>query len=599
MKKLIDFYKIHFRKKLFNQIVFIYSIITILSLASLSIFIYNYQLNVQASKEREFNNRILSSISNYLDISYATSQQIVQQIYRDETGTLLDDIYSFLKNDYSSYLTERIERFNESGVRRRDITSYIRLQLNNYPDIQRIALYSKAEQFILLLSKGSQSYYKVDTDPSSALEQYRKTDKSFTTISNINSLTSQESIGNLIIDYDLSGIYRDLLKNWGEMKGYVVVLSPEGDVLFDSSSSYYGQKYPYMSILATGSSSVQQFEELSYSNVQVSKRLDYYVVGIIPEIEITKSLTGLKNALLLVTAICIAAAIILTRFTIVNFSRRTRVIMKALEKVRGGDLEVRLPVEKEDELYQISERFNQMCTDLTQYIDRVYVSEIKQKQAEMVAFQAQIKPHFLYNTLEAIRMRALAKKADDVGDMIYILSTLFRYSVKNDTIVTLADEIEYCSLYLDLFRIRYADNFSYEIDIEPELMNIPVLKLSIQPLVENYIVHGLRMAQTDNWISIQAELAGSDLMITLSDNGRGIEPLKQEEIRQSLSGMNGTHGTHGTQGGTASSIGLVNTHERIKICFGDRYGIELVNQASPGTVMRMTLPSSQGGRMHA
>lgn len=92
--------------------------------------------------------------------------------------------------------------------------------------------------------------------------------------------------------------------------------------------------------------------------------------------------------------------------------------------------------------------------------------------------------------------------------MIYILSTLFRYSVKRDTVVALADEIEYCSLYLDLFRIRYANNFTYEIDVEPELMNIPVLKLSIQPLIENYIVHGLVMSRSDNRISIQAELRG-------------------------------------------------------------------------------------------
>lgn len=590
MKKLVDFYKIHFRKKLFNKIVFIYSIITVLSLASLSAFVYTYQLNVQASKEMELNNRILSNIGKYLDMRYATSQQIVQQIYRDETGTLLEDIYSFLRSDFAEYLDDRLEKYSDTGVRRRDIMSYLRLQLNNYPDIRMIALYSENKKFILLLTRDSQNYYESNGDLQSALKRYVVSDKSFTTVSNINSMTRQESIGNLIIDYDLSGMYGDYMMDWGDLKGYVAVVTPAGDVLFDSSSRYYGKTYPYLSKLSS-SSAVQHFEEPSYTNVQVSNRFGYYVVGVIPKAEIAKSLIGLRNTLFLVTGICIAAAMVLTRFTIVNFSRRTRAIMKALEKARNGDLSVRIPVEKEDELYEISDRFNHMCADLTEYIDRVYVSEIKQKQAELVAFQAQIKPHFLYNTLEAIRMRALSKKADDVGEMIYILSTLFRYSVKRDTIVALADEIEYCSLYLDLFRIRYANIFTYEIDVEPELMNIPVLKLSIQPLIENYIVHGLVMSRSDNLISIRAELHEGDLVVTLKDNGKGIEPGKREEIRRRL------------QGGSAepsASIGLVNTHERIKICFGDRYGLELSDESGQGTVIIMKLPSGeQGGRLYA
>ncbi|MDR9856252.1 sensor histidine kinase [Paenibacillus sp. VCA1] len=590
MKKLVDFYKIHFRKKLFNKIVFIYSIITVMSLASLSGFVYMYQLNVQATKELEFNNRILSNISKYLDMRYATSQQIVQQIYRDESGTLLEDVYSFLRSDFAEYLDDRLEKYGETGVRRRDIMSYLRLQLNNYPDIRMVALYSENKKFILLLTRDTQNYYYVNGDLQSALKQYVISDKSFTTVSNINSLTQQESIGNLIIDYDLSGMYGEYVTDWGGLKGYVAVVTPGGEVLFDSSSRYYGQKYPYLSRLSS-SSDVQNFEEPSYTNVQVSNRFGYYVIGVIPKAEIAKSLRGLRNTLFLVTGICIVGAMVLARFTIVNFSRRTRSIMKALEKARNGDLSVRIPVEKEDELYEISDRFNQMCADLTKYIDRVYVSEIKQKQAELVAFQAQIKPHFLYNTLEAIRMRALSKKADDVGEMIYILSTLFRYSVKSDTVVTLADELEYCSLYLDLFRIRYVNNFAYEIDAEPELMNMPVLKLSIQPLIENYIVHGLVMSRSDNRISIQAELREGDLVITLQDNGRGIPPEKREEIRRRL---------QGAPAEPSASIGLINTHERIKICFGDRYGLELSEENRQGTVITMKLPSKvQGGRLYA
>ncbi|MDT2237568.1 histidine kinase [Paenibacillus larvae] len=139
------------------------------------------------------------------------------------------------------------------------------------------------------------------------------------------------------------------------------------------------------------------------------------------------------------------------------------------------------------------------------YIDRVYRSELKQKDTELIAFQSQINPHFLYNTLEAIRMRALSQGARDVGDMIYILATLFRNSVKKKTIVTMEDEIQHCKIYLDLFRIRYQNRLDYDIDIPDELLQYRLIKLLIQPAIENYVVHGFLPERDDNLIRISRD----------------------------------------------------------------------------------------------
>ncbi|WP_152396665.1 sensor histidine kinase [Paenibacillus guangzhouensis] len=591
MRPMIDFYQKHFKQKLFNKILMIYSLITIVSLATLSVFVFTYYSNNQIKKELDANNHVLSSIGSYLDARHAASQQIIQQIYQDGSSTLLDDALSFLRNSFSDYLDERLSQFSDTGIRRRDVFNFLRIQLNTFSDIRTIGLYSSKKNFILLLTKDTQTYYPVNHDLQNVLNQYVITPKSITTVSNITNLTTLETDGNLIIDYNSDGIYRAFQNNWSEMKGYVLVLTPNGNVVFDSSNRYYGAKYPYMSQL-NSSSSTQQFEEPSYVNVQTTNRFGYWIVGVIPKREMSDSMVGLRNTLMLVTSLVIVAAMGLTYFTIVNFSRRTRTIVRAMEKLRSGDLSVRITMEKEDELFQIADRFNHMTEDLTRYIDRVYVSEIRQKQAELVAFQAQIKPHFLYNTLEAIRMRALSYQAEDVGEMIYILSTLFRYSVRRDTIVPLENEIEYCSLYLDLFRIRYMQNFSYEIDIEPELMSLRVLKLSIQPIIENYIVHGLVMSRTDNRIWIQAAMEDDVLMITIKDNGSGIAPEKLESIRQKLN-------TEVTEEAASQSIGLMNTHERIKICFGPTYGIRVESVPGQGTLITMKIPASQGGELYA
>ncbi|MFD2879620.1 sensor histidine kinase [Paenibacillus rhizoplanae] len=185
-----------------------------------------------------------------------------------------------------------------------------------------------------------------------------------------------------------------------------------------------------------------------------------------------------------------------------NFAKRTHRIIRFTRKVKNGDLNTRIVDGKEDELGQIAKSFNSMLDELNQYIDQVYKAEIKQKHTEIATLEARVNPHFLYNTLEVIRMRAISSGAKDVGEMIYSLSMLFKSYVRPKLKYTFKDELEACRLYLELFRIRYKDRFAYTIECSPELEELPVLKMSLQPVIENYVLHGMRTGQTDNVIRI-------------------------------------------------------------------------------------------------
>ena len=121
-----------------------------------------------------------------------------------------------------------------------------------------------------------------------------------------------------------------------------------------------------------------------------------------------------------------------------------------------------------------------MLDELSRYIDKVYKAEINQKNAELSALQARINPHFLYNTLEVIRMRALSQGAQDVGDMIYSLSMLFKNIVQHKSHYTLKDELEACRLYLELFRIRYKDKYIYKMHCEEQIKHVPMMKMSLR-----------------------------------------------------------------------------------------------------------------------
>jgi two-component system sensor histidine kinase YesM len=206
--------------------------------------------------------------------------------------------------------------------------------------------------------------------------------------------------------------------------------------------------------------------------------------------------------------------------------------------------------------------------------------EIKQKQTELTALQARINPHFLYNTLEVIRMRAISQGAEDVGEMIYSLSALFKHYVKPKPVHRIKDELEACRLYLELFRIRYKDRFSYEIDCPPEYRNKIALQMSLQPLIENYVVHGMRQDRRDNFIRITIEQDTLGLIARVTDNGIGIGEERLAKLRDSLNKPEAPEG----------SFGLYSVHERLKLLHGEAYGIEINSIDGEGTVVSVRFP---------
>ena len=192
------------------------------------------------------------------------------------------------------------------------------------------------------------------------------------------------------------------------LKGSVLVLSGDGRVMFDSSGQYYGEKYPYADQLLNSKETVTLDEE-SYITTAAHNQAGYTVVGITPKREIAESFHGLQSTIIIAALLCIVIAVSIPSLMIVNYSRRTDNIIRFMRKVEKGEFVARMQDTKDDQLGQIAGSFNEMLDELSRYIDKVYKAEINQKNAELSALQARINPHFLYNTLEVIRMRALSQ----------------------------------------------------------------------------------------------------------------------------------------------------------------------------------------------
>lgn len=395
---------------------------------------------------------------------------------------------------------------------------------------------------------------------------------------------NSRSIGKLTIDYDAATTNQSYIKYRDDFHGAVYILTTTGGVIYDSSTKYYGNNYPYFKKLKNTRFG-RKLDVRSIISVNVYEDAGVVVAAATPKVFVKRITAGTRWTIYLLALVCIFTVLLLTYFTIVTFSRRIGLVMDGLKRVKEGDLAARIRVTgKRDEISEIASSFNTMCDEVNHYIQKVYVSEINQKTAELKALQAQISPHFLYNTLEAIRMRAVSKGVHEVGDMIYLLSELFRNSVKGEMIVGLDEELKHSRMYLELFSLRYQDKLTVIYNIDGDLSRYGIIKHTLQPIIENYVKYGIDIERDDNRLDIKISRDHQDILISIADNGQGIDPGKLAAIQASLTDRAGS--TNGSVG-----LGLTNVHERIKIICGLEYGIDIQDNYGQGTIVTVKIPA--------
>lgn len=227
-----------------------------------------------------------------------------------------------------------------------------------------------------------------------------------------------------------------------------------------------------------------------------------------------------------------------------------------------------------------------MAAHLQQYIDQVYVAELRQKDAELSALKSTIKPHYLYNTLEVIRMTAISENAEKASGLIDSLSKQLRYLIGNESDqVTLEAELENIREYFYIVKVRYENLYDLEIDVPADCLRLKVLKLILQPTIENAVKHGLRPKKGAGKVRISALRKAECLCITVMDDGVGMTEQQVQEITDVLE-----QDTLGRQNGEKISIGIKNTYDRIVKNYGKDYGFQITSCENLGTIVEYTLP---------
>lgn len=302
-------------------------------------------------------------------------------------------------------------------------------------------------------------------------------------------------------------------------------------------------------------------------------------------------LTGTLTSSAVIIGLSILFIIILyvtLRQTFSNYQKQVVDLVDSIEVIAQGEEGLRIDTsEKDQELLLIAETTNDMLDRLEKNIHDIYQLELSQKDANMRALQAQINPHFMYNTLEFLRMYAVMQSQDELADIIYEFSSLLRNNISDERETTLKQELEFCRKYSYLCMVRYPKSIAYGFKIEPELEEMRIPKFTLQPLVENYFAHGIDHRRTDNVISIKILKGEGFVEILVVDNGRGMPAEKLAALQEKLAQRSFEH--EASYSGERQSIGIVNVHERFVLYFGDRYQISVESAEQEGVRYRITI----------
>lgn len=262
-------------------------------------------------------------------------------------------------------------------------------------------------------------------------------------------------------------------------------------------------------------------------------------------------------------------------------------LVDSIKKVEEENIHQEVIVDREDELGYLSRCFNKMSMEIDNLLNRVYKEELTRRGAELKALQAQINPHFLFNTLESINWMAQLNNVPEIRDMVTSLGALIEASIgKGNPMVPLSKELKYIDHYILIMKNRYGERLSYESEIDSSLLSQEVPKLILQPLVENAIYHGIDKIRKKGIIKLTIRQEEDKIYIEVMDNGKGILLEEVEDLNQKFQEDRDDY----ILGDNRKSIGLANVNGRVKLFFGKDYGLQVESQYEQYTKMKLYLP---------
>lgn len=391
--------------------------------------------------------------------------------------------------------------------------------------------------------------------------------------------------GVLLVDLNFKAIEQLCRRVSLGRRGYIYIVDSEGNIVYHPQQQliYMGLKYENNDDILKHSygTFMQEFGgDRRLVTVKTVNYTGWKIVGISYMDELVAAKRDIYNYVwfIVITGIIFIIAI----FSVISakISQPIKELEKSMKLVEEGNFDINIDVRGEDEVVELSRTFNIMVSRIRELMDQILVEQEAKRKSDLNALQAQINPHFLYNTLDSIVWMAENGKSQDVITMVTALARLFRISIsKGKDIISVEQELEHARNYMIIQKIRYKNKFSFEINADKEAITHKTLKLILQPIIENSIYHGIEYMVDEGLIKINVRTTEDKLIYEISDNGLG---MKQEVLENILSFKSKNTG--------GSGVGVKNVHERIQLSYGKEYGLAIESELEEGTTVTITIP---------
>ncbi|EGO63844.1 sensor histidine kinase [Acetonema longum] len=412
----------------------------------------------------------------------------------------------------------------------------------------------------------------------------------------IQSPTTLQMAGMLIFDINFRRL-REVSEAFNTGERYFYILDAGGHYIYHPDANKIGQKTekPDKDIILSQKNGtlVSSDPEPDFLTYSFSPNLGWTFVTSIPYAELRKEAGRIGQAISWTVVLSLAAAYILGMAFASAIISPIRQLQQFMRKIEVGDFSAKIQVDSNDEIGQLSQGFNKMVMRLSDLMEEIYFSRLReteaslrQKEMEIKVLQSQINPHFLCNALETIRGMALEQNREDIATMAASLGALLRYNLRNTApVVLLREELNFCRVYLQIQQFRFESSFSYTMNIPEWALDLPIVKFSLQPLVENCLLHSLQSNGHPTLIEITAgRKTVNSFLVTVSDTGAGMPQPVLEKLRQDLTEKDILAG--------GDNLGIINVHRRIIHLFGPEYGIQVESRLGQGTQVFITLPAT-------
>lgn len=410
-------------------------------------------------------------------------------------------------------------------------------------------------------------------------------------IRNKESGSGQEKEGVFFIDLNYSAISELCDQSMVGNQGYAFIVDADGNIVYHPQQQQLYNELQTENIdliMNAGSDTALWGEGINKKMYSISRseKTGWTVVDCVRVEELLRKSNEAQSIYILVAMGLMAAALFFSRFVAKSITLPIQRLCDSMERVQEGDFSVSdIVVDSENEIGSLTKSFNVMTHRIHELMEQNIREQEAKRKSELKALQSQINPHFLYNTLDSIIWMAEGKKNEEVVLMTASLARLLRQSISNeDELVSIGQEIEYARGYLTIQKMRYKDKLEFQIEVEPSILHIRLIKLVLQPIIENAIYHGLKYKESKGLLCVRGFMKNGNAVLQVIDDGVGMDQETLDHIYEK-------HKVNYHSNG----VGVYNVQKRLQLYYGSEYGITYESKVGEGTTATITIPGQQEG----